>query len=831
MHGRFLLLAILLAPTCLGAIESTVDEWANRFLPEESPQLEFPSYAGPLDRAAAEVKAGKLRAALATLHESNDASPAAALLRARALIGLGEVDDGLKLLAQPALAKDVAALTLTASALLDHERLGEAADAVSALKAAAPDAVAAHYHQGRLHELSGDFPQAIETYKWAIEGQQSFLQKWQADPAQFADAEELSLIAAMIDRFATLSGAYAESRELNDTVLAMFDRAFDVVDRGHVSSRLRAAAFAKSRGDSGKAGAYLKDALKHAPRDPAVQAAVGDAAAVRDSDPLSFDAGVLEVRQLIGSQQPPQAADRAAALLKAHPRRLQAIGLYAATQYLIGNEKALSDMPAVADAVSPRRSEAYAVAADILAERYQRVAEALYKTAIARTPWETSLRHGLGDLYLNDGRDDEARAVLDEASKADPYNLSTVNYLRLLDGLTKYTKLETKHFDFFSDTQADPIAAEAMSPFLEEAAVDLARIFDFQPGEKMIVQIFPTDDEFSVRMAGVPGIENYGVSFGRALATVAPRRGTKQGNFNWARVMRHELVHTFNLMQTSNRCPRWLTEGLAVWQEGVPFRFTNVPPELYRRAMADELFTVRGLQTAFTAPKRGSDGEQAYTQGAWLARYMEGAHGRESIVKLLRAYGQSKTDADAFRDATGQELPEFEKAWHAWAKEQFRPWGYDKATTAKVKVLMTEGEGLIKRRAFAEALPKFEEAHKLQPTEARPHQRLAAIYLQKDTADAAKAIEHLKFLHILELQNNRLAKQIARLYLRDEKLNDALHWADEAAYVDLYDATAHELKADVLDRLDRPADAAKARETAARVKLWEETRDKPKEPQ
>jgi len=244
--------------------------------------------------------------------------------------------------------------------------------------------------------------------------------------------------------------------------------------------------------------------------------------------------------------------------------------------------------------------------------------------------------------------------------------------------------------------------------------------------------------------------------------------------------------------------------------------------------MEDALFTIRGLQTAFIAPKKQTDGEQAYTQGAWLARYMEATYGRESIVKLLNAYGQSKSDADAFRAATGQALPAFEKAWHAWMKEQLRPWGYDDKTTEKVRVLLDEGEALIKRRDFAEALPKFEEATALQPMEAKPHQRLAAIYLQKETADAAKAIENLKYLHVLELQNNRLAKQISRLYLREEKLDDALQWANESTYVDLYDAGAYELKADIYDRMNRPADAAKARETAARVKLWDETRGKPK---
>ncbi|MCP6769997.1 basic secretory family protein, partial [Klebsiella pneumoniae] len=59
------------------------------------------------------------------------------------------------------------------------------------------------------------------------------------------------------------------------------------------------------------------------------------------------------------------------------------------------------------------------------------------------------------------------------------------------------------------------------------------------------------------------------------VAMVSPRDISKviAKPFNWNRVIRHELVHVFNLEQTKARVPHWLTEGLAVRYEG-----PNFPP-------------------------------------------------------------------------------------------------------------------------------------------------------------------------------------------------------------------------------------------------------------
>ncbi|HEX8324813.1 MAG TPA: tetratricopeptide repeat protein [Tepidisphaeraceae bacterium] len=840
MRNACLIVGLLLScATAKAQIASTVDEWAARFAPEAGPAPALPAYADGYDRAAANLSAGRYRAALCDIAELPPNDPArSALLRARALVGLGEVDSAFALLTRPPLVADLPAIIFQGQICLNVDTPDDALGLADKALERDPESYAARLLKAQALEKAGQYPEAVNAYRWFLDAPQDLLRKWRTEPDTFEDAGALTDFATALHRWATLTRAYKETPQLNDTVLAMYTRAFDVIDRGYDRARAEAAAFCFSRGDGEKAAALLGPLEKRSPRSPELlrvttmmAAASGNEAAMqgvidllRDNDPESADASLLEV-QTLAQARSPAAVVRAAALYKRWDDRLDVAGTYAGLCYLSGDETGFKNVLAKADEKAPTRPAAYMAAAETFEAAYTREpAVPLLKTAIERTPWEAAPRHLLGDLYLNDGYNDQARTVLDEAYAIDPYHVKTINFLRLLDDLAKYDVRTTEHFITYADKEADPISAEQISDYLEEVYADVCDVFDYQPKTKVIVQIYPADDAFSVRMAGVPGVENYGVSFGRVLAAIAPRKGTKQGNFNWARVLRHEFVHTINLLQTNQRCPRWLTEGLAVWQEKVPFRFPDVPAELYRRTFADELFTVRGFPLAFIRPRRPADGEQAYTQGAYLAMYLDETFGRSSIVKLLNAYGAGSTDEAAFRAATGKPMSQVESGWHEWMKTKLKPWGYDETSAEKVKALTAEGEQFIKAKQLPEALKAYQAVHALQPMSVQPNQRLAGLYLQKALSDPAKAIEHLKFLHVLELQDNRYAKQISRLYARDGDNENAAKWAREATFVDLYDAAAHDLLAEAYAKLGRDADAEREKQAAMQVRLWDEKR-------
>jgi len=81
----------------------------------------------------------------------------------------------------------------------------------------------------------------------------------------------------------------------------------------------------------------------------------------------------------------------------------------------------------------------------------------------------------------------------------------------------------------------------------------------------------------------------------------------------------------------------------------------------------------------------------------------------------------------------------------------------------------------------------------------------------------------------LELSDNRFSKRIARIYRDTGDLPTALKKAEEAIYIAPYDATAHDLLAELHDQAGDTALATRDRTTAKELREQEEKRKKAKE--
>ncbi|HRU05126.1 MAG TPA: ThuA domain-containing protein, partial [Candidatus Brocadiia bacterium] len=55
--------------------------------------------------------------------------------------------------------------------------------------------------------------------------------------------------------------------------------------------------------------------------------------------------------------------------------------------------------------------------------------------------------------------------------------------------------------------------------------------------------------------------------FGRVVTLDSPR-ARPPGSFNWQSTLWHEMAHVYSLQLSNQRVPRWLTEGISVYEEG-----------------------------------------------------------------------------------------------------------------------------------------------------------------------------------------------------------------------------------------------------------------------
>ncbi|MDH3718238.1 MAG: tetratricopeptide repeat protein, partial [Planctomycetota bacterium] len=230
----------------------------------------------------------------------------------------------------------------------------------------------------------------------------------------------------------------------------------------------------------------------------------------------------------------------------------------------------------------------------------------------------------LGLVHMRLGDETEARTALEKAFDVDFGNVRVKNSLEVLDVLATYETLETEHFLIRFDPQHDKLLARYMADYLEEVHPQLCALMGYEPPDKSLFEVFNRAKNtrghgwFSARMVGLPHIHTIGACAGKMVAMVSP--GDMEKDFNWARVVKHELVHVINLQQTNFRIPHWFTEALAVYNEGYP-RPPTWNAMLARRVPAGKTFNLQTINLGFIRPSTSEDWQMAYCQAELYAEY------------------------------------------------------------------------------------------------------------------------------------------------------------------------------------------------------------------
>ena len=816
---RLLLSSLLLAAPAAAAGPLDL---VRPLLPEPRPgDFAPPAYLDAQDVAELDLRAGRYRRVLA--------DPAAApRTRAAALMHLGGHDaaraatDDALLLARI----DLAAGDLPAA----RARLAD-------LVADRPDLLQARLLLGRAAERAGDLDAARASYGWFAE--QDFLRRFDASPDDpaFADADDLVAIGTALDRLATLNGGYERDGSLHDAIFDLFVTAYDVVDRGNVEAHVAAAEFAHARSDGEKTAEELAAALSLNPRHPAALRLAGRVqverfgfaeaekvvAAMRAVDADSRDADVLESLSLLRQRQADRAMRPIARVLDARPDDLEALGLLAAARATLLDFDGQAEAVARAEAIDSDNASVYLEIGEQLSllRQYDRAADAL-RTAADRAAWWTRPLNALGLLYTQSGEEASARAALTRATAVDPFNAETRNYLKLLEEMRDYERVEgggfvVRHAD-------DALAADLMAATLGPMGEEVDATFGWTPPVATEVQVFPTHSRFSVRVAGDPYVGTVGACTGPVIALVSPRDGEATlGAFDWLRVMRHEYAHTVTLGATHNRIWHWLTEGLAVREEHRPEGLgAGAPPRDGQLALLADaardggLFPVEGLTWGFVRPRKPTDRSLAYAQSWQACEFVAGRWGEAALMDLMHAAGDGLTERAALEAVLGVAPESFDAEFAAWLDGRLAAWGMDPAGTAAYAAAMRAGDAALRAGDLDAAAGSYADARRARRYDADAARRLAGVHLKADRP--SEAAETLMFLARSTTNDARYAKRAARLFLDAGDAEAATEAAWLAVRCGSYDRAAHEL---LLRAAEASGDAELAEAQGRRLGLLE----------
>ena len=445
---------------------------------------------------------------------------------------------------------------------------------------------------------------------------------------------------------------------------------------------------------------------------------------------------------------------------KVNPRDERTLGRIAACLVLHKKKDELAALTKEVEQFDPKPAAFYSAMGERLDERrYFDEAEKCFQKATELRPNVPEALNSLGQLYMRMGLEKQARVTLDKAFKLDPFNVRVQNLRKVLRHLDKYETLKTDHFELRYDPKNDAALALYMAPYLETIYTDLAEKFNYRPKGPILIEVFNSHQMFSGRIVALPDLHTIGACTGKMFAMASPNSRDLGKPFNWGRVLRHEMVHIFNLEQTHFLVPHWLTEGLAVNNEGFP-RPAEWNELLLERVPAGKLLNLDNIELGFIRPRGQDEWNLAYCQSQLYVHFIKDKYGAAAIGDMLAAYRDGLSTAEVVQRTCKVDKETFEKGYRDYLKETIKP--------------LQRGKPAAKQRTTAELKKAYEKDNDVDAGA-----ELALRSLRRDRVQARKIAEevcdrkknHPKALYVLA-RLERLAGNVKReRTLLEEALN------------------------------------------------------------
>jgi hypothetical protein len=190
-------------------------------------------------------------------------------------------------------------------------------------------------------------------------------------------------------------------------------------------------------------------------------------------------------------------------------------------------------------------------------------------------------------------------------------------------------------------------------------AAQLLGVTETQP-----IDFFVYDNEQAFRDALGPGLrENVaGTAFATNRTMYAYILPSQVGD-EWVDILvTHELTHLVFDTATDNiyrPAPHWLNEGVATYlSEGLSTRWQVA---LNGGKASGALIPLEGMVATFGAGETRFD--LGYAESVAAVDYFVRTYGEPRLWGLIRSYSEGLSDDDAFKRATGLDLPGFNAAW------------------------------------------------------------------------------------------------------------------------------------------------------------------------
>jgi len=112
-----------------------------------------------------------------------------------------------------------------------------------------------------------------------------------------------------------------------------------------------------------------------------------------------------------------------------------------------------------------------------------------------------------------------------------------------------------------------------------------------------------------------------------------------------ARVLKHELAHSFISQLSSGRCPQWLNEGIAQAVEPKQVSHGKLLADLFRTQREIPLNALEGSFMQFSS----AQATVAYEESLAAVQYISDSYGMSDLQRILERLGQGSSTEAALR--------------------------------------------------------------------------------------------------------------------------------------------------------------------------------------
>ena len=263
----------------------------------------------------------------------------------------------------------------------------------------------------------------------------------------------------------------------------------------------------------------------------------------------------------------------------------------------------------------------------------------------------------LGRAYFESDRTDEAIRAWKRslALRPDP-NVATelARAERESSAENNFAEADTGHFNLhYEGGQSSEALRRQILETLESSYNQLSNDFGVAPRDAISVSLYTNQAFFDVTQA-----PNWAGALYDGKLRI-PIDGLNSMTPSLARVLKHELTHSFIRDITKGRCPQWLNEGVAMSEEPRALN-SSLARQLAQLYAGQHEVPLSSLEGSFVNLS-GREAQMAYVEALAATMYIRDTYGMSDVERVLERIGEGASTEAALRATIHSGYAEFEQ--------------------------------------------------------------------------------------------------------------------------------------------------------------------------